>query len=148
MNIHLKILAVIYLFFGYALLVMFIIGQITFFQYWQNYSSSIFSDAGYFYEKYNDFFAQYGVVPVQTLLVSVSSLAFGHGILRRRKWAKYLGILIAVVNLVNYGWDILNGYFTVSFLLEIVLSAYVLWVLIAKMTVDYFAKSKAVGAIR
>lgn len=131
-NLHLKILAAIYLFLGYGLLLMFVVGQITFFQYWRNPESIVISNTDSFFRQYSEFFELYGINPFQTLMTVICSLAIGHGILRRKIWARYLVFLAAIISLSFYSRDIFDGLFTAGFIWGIILCLYTLWVLISK----------------
>jgi len=145
MNIHLKILAVIYLFLGYGLLLMFIFGHIAFFQYWQDYKSSVMSDADSFYRNYTEFFASYGVSPLKNLVVIFPHLAFGHGILRRKRWAAHLGFLLALTNLLFYVWDIFYGFVEITYVVGIALYVYTLWVLFSNKETFLKAEDRNLG---
>ena len=58
--------------------------------------------------------------------LSIPGLAAGYGLLRRRPWARVLGIVVGVLNLINFPIGTAIGIYT-------------LWVLIQQAAVDYFS---------
>ena len=70
-----------------------------------------------------------GLALVTILIVtSVASLVCGYGLLKRRRWARIFGIVLAAIELINFP-------------IGTALGAYALWVLFNKETEALFATS-------
>lgn len=133
-SIHLKILAYFYLFAGYGLLLMVLLGQLAFLKYWWGGQQSVLSDTGSFFKEYTEYFDSFGVSPLWSAGIAVVNLLFGHGLLRFKVWALHLGFLISVSSLLAFIWNITQGIFDRTILFESSLAILTLVILFMNKT--------------
>ena len=132
-QLHRKILAGIYLFFGGLLALVLVVTHLLFVKGLFSNAGSVMFDFGSLFdfasisEKYAAYFD--GVSPLKTLVFVVLSILFGYGLLQRKDWAKLLGFFMAIVSLFVQFWSLTNGFINTGAITEIVLAAYTIWVL-------------------
>lgn len=128
MKFQLKILAVLFLFLGYSLLLFVIFGLWTFWGYWQQHSS-LTSDFASFQRNYNDYFSEYDLSPLKTFLIAGLYVFLGHGLLKLKWWAGYATFILCLINLFFFLEAAFSGYFKTVYFVEIALAVYALIVL-------------------
>ena len=137
MNKHIKILAGIYIFIGILLALSVTVAHLQFFSSPGFFDRSVINEGfaiSEFYNRYVYVLGLYGfdlMSVVSVLLTIISSLWFGVGILRGKKWAVYLGFLVAAVGIISIIINFSINSITISSL-QILLSGYTFWVLLSK----------------
>lgn len=129
MKIHVSILAAIHLFLGYCLLLFVIAAHIFFLKEWSTSGISFFTEPLSFVRFHNEFFAERGYFVGWTLFVAAITIALGHGLLRRRNWAWWLGSAAIVMNTVLFGCEVVNGNMELATIIQLGLTGYLFWVL-------------------
>jgi hypothetical protein len=132
MGTHVKILGYFYIGFSAIITLMVLVGHISFFFQFSESMNSVMASEMSFSEKYFDFFGKYGITPfglLNTLFNITTGFAFGYGILRYREWARLLGILLALPNVIKFGPDVTS-------VIQMALSLYTFWVLLSKDVSD------------
>ncbi|HEX9931158.1 MAG TPA: hypothetical protein VGB02_21690, partial [Pyrinomonadaceae bacterium] len=107
MRKHIIVLASIFIFLGMFLGILFVYGHLQFFSISTNLlperskldgSLFVFQQFSHFLNVYFEFFGQFGINPLNSLFVILSSLSFGYGLLKSRDWSRNLGFLIIFLN--------------------------------------------------
>jgi hypothetical protein len=137
MKTQLKITAIVFLFLGYGLLLVVMLGLFAFWSHWQN-QSSVFSDFSYFQQSYYNYFSVYNVSPVRTILIAGIYVVIGHGLLKLQWWAGYVAFVFCLYNLFSFIQALLLGYYDVIVIFEILFAGYVLVILFGNKKIFQF----------
>ena len=144
MKKHIIFLASIFMFFGIDLGIMFIYGHIQFF----SLSSTLFPDNSSvldgsfsflqrwldYFKFYFDFFGQFGINPLYSLLTVMSSILFGYGLLKSKEWSLKLGFIILILNTYSSFYAFYLGIASLTVIIQLGLCAYTWWVLTSSET--------------
>ena len=138
MRKHIIVLASIFIFLGMFLGVFFVYGHLQFFSISTNLLPDrsaldgglfVFQQFSHFLNVYFEFFGQFGINPLNSLFVILSSLSFGYGLLKSRDWSRNLGFLIISLNAFSSLYAIFTGAVSVVVIVQLGLCAYMWWIL-------------------
>ena len=138
MKKHIIVLASIFIFSGLFLGSMFIYGHLEFLSAASRFqpessaldgSFSFLNKLGSFIFFYFDWFGQFGINPLISLFVIVTSFLFGYGLLKSKTWSRKLGFLIVFINAFSSLYAVVNGYVPLTIVVQFGLCAYMWWVL-------------------
>src|SRR5918912_3744129 len=141
MRKHIAILAVIWLLLGYSLGAIVIWVHVRLLPEGINAPRSVMGDRASVYQIYINQFAKYGIYPSDLLRAFATvgtAIACGHGLLRHKKWAWWLGLLLGAFNSVATIWSIFNGGSLLVIVASACLSMYTIWVLLDDDVKDIF----------
>ena len=138
MRKHIIVLASIFIFLGMFLGILFVNGHLEFFSISTSLLSersafdgnlSVFQKLSNFLNVYFEFFGQFGINPLNSLLVIVTSLLFGYGLLKSREWSRKLGFLIILLNTFSSLYAMFTGTVSLAVIIQLGLCAYMWWIL-------------------
>ena len=112
MRKHIIILAILWLLLGYLLGATVISVHTYLLPEVIDAARSVTAGRGPIYQIYMNQFARYGIYPSDLLMALWTvgtAIAFGHGLLRYKEWAWWLGLLLAAINSVSTIWSISSG---------------------------------------
>lgn len=138
MRKHIIVLASVFIVSGMFLGSMFIYGHLEFLSAASGFqpessaldgSFSFLNKLGSFITFYFDWFGQFGINPLISLFVIVTSFLLGYGLLKSKDWARKLGFLIIFINTFSSLYAVLNGFASLTAIVQLGLCAYMWWVL-------------------
>jgi hypothetical protein len=138
MRKHIIVLASIFIFLGMLLGILFINGHLEFFSISTNLlpersvldgSLFVFQQFSHFLNVYFEFFGQFGINPLNSLFVILSSLSFGYGLLKSRDWSRNLGFLIIFLNTFSSLYAMFTGAVSFVVIVQLGLCGYMWWIL-------------------
>lgn len=147
MRKHVIIIALIWLVIGITGGLSFIIGHI----YFLSISSTLFVEPsvldtnlsflqkwGENFNVYMDFFAEYDINPLISLMTIIRSIIFGYGLLKSKEWARKLGFLMIAIDFLASIHGMVQVRTSILFILQIVLCGYMWWILTSPETIQLF----------
>ncbi|HEX8566814.1 MAG TPA: hypothetical protein VF648_14315 [Pyrinomonadaceae bacterium] len=138
MRKHIIVLASIFIFLGMFLGVFFVYGHLQFFSISTNLLPDrsaldgtlfVFQQFSHFLNVYFEFFGQFGINPLNSLFVILSSLSFGYGLLKSRDWSRNLGFLIIFLNAFSSLYAMFTGAVSFAVIVQLGLCGYMWWIL-------------------
>ena len=138
MRKHIIVLASIFILLGMLLGFFFVYGHLEFFSISTNLlpdrsvldgSLFVFQQFSHFLNVYFEFFGQFGINPLNSLFVILSSLLFGYGLLKSRDWSRNLGFLIIFLNTFSSLYAMFIGAVSLAVIVQLGLCAYMWWIL-------------------
>lgn len=138
MKKHINVLASIFIFVGMTLGFMFVRGHLEFFSICSSLLQErsaldgnlwVFQRLANFVNVYFEYFGQFGINPLISLFLIVSSLLFGYGLLKSRNWSRMLGFLIFALNTFSSLYAIFFDVVSSAVIVQLGLCAYMWWIL-------------------
>jgi ABC-type glycerol-3-phosphate transport system permease component len=138
MRKHIIVLASIFILLGTFLGILFVNGHLEFLSISSSLFSersalegnlSVFQKLGNFLNVYFEYFGQFGINPLNSLLVIITSLLFGYGLLKSRNWSRNLGFLIILLNTFSSLYAMFIGAVSLAVIIQLGLCAYMWWIL-------------------
>ncbi|HEX8399521.1 MAG TPA: hypothetical protein VF644_18950 [Pyrinomonadaceae bacterium] len=138
MRKHIIVLASIFIFLGMFLGILFVYGHLQFFSISTNLLPErsmldgglfVFQQFSHFLNVYFEYFGQFGINPLNSLFVILSSLSFGYGLLKSRDWSRNLGFLIIFLNTFSSLYAMFTGAVSFTVIVQLGLCGYMWWIL-------------------